>query len=143
MPTKYMQTQNQTPLTMTVTRSQGHKATRSKKAKAKMKKTATHAFRKEKYSLQGMKLYKSLQPVLFKTTIERVKRGQIPNKNPIDVVDAPPWENADKRMEDLPINPSIAQMWRCLFNNDEKTPLQKSMVTVNTGNPVSRGGMSK
>jgi hypothetical protein len=40
-------------------------------------------------------------------------------------------------MEDLPIKPSIAEMWRCLFNNDE--PLQKLKVSVDTLHPFFRG----
>jgi hypothetical protein len=88
-----------------------------------------------------MKLYKNLPSVLFKTIIKRVKRGQGPDKNPIDVFDALPWDNTKKRIEDLPINTSIAEMWGCLFNNDEQTPLQR--LILNTGHPVSRGKRNK
>jgi hypothetical protein len=46
-----------------------------------------------------MKLYKNLPPVLFKTTIKNVKRGQGPDKVPFDFFDAHPWDNGEKIME--------------------------------------------
>jgi peptide deformylase len=39
-------------------------------------------------------------------------------------------------MEDLTIHPSVAEMWRCLFDKDEQTPLQKLLVTVNAGHTI-------
>jgi hypothetical protein len=93
----------------------GHEA---KESKDKKEIPATCAFSKERYCIQDMKLYKNLPPVFFKRTIKRVKRGQGPYKTLTDVCDELPWDNGGNKMEDLPINPSIAEMWHCLFNNE-------------------------
>ena len=47
-------------------------------------------------------------------------------------------KNAEKKMEDLPMNPSIVEIWRSLFDKENKTPLQKLVVTVNVGHPVTK-----
>jgi hypothetical protein len=67
-----------------------------------------------------------------------VKIGQSVSKNQIDVFDALPWEGAKTKMEDLPIHPSLAETWRCLFDKDNQTPLQKLMVTVYAGNLIGK-----
>jgi hypothetical protein len=41
-------------------------------------------------------------------------------------------------MEDLPLHPSISEILRSLFDKETQTPLQKTMVTVNIGNPLSK-----
>jgi hypothetical protein len=63
-----------------------------------------------------------------------VKRGKCVNKSPLNVFDSLPWKETEKKMEDLPIHPSISEMWRSLFDNDGQTPFQKTMVTVNHDN---------
>jgi hypothetical protein len=52
--------------------------------------------------------------------------------------DALPWEETEKRMEDLPLHSAIGEMGRSLFDKDNQMPLQKNIVTVNLGNPISK-----
>jgi hypothetical protein len=93
MTTGPIQAQNMTPLTVTA----------AKESKNKKEKPATHAFHKVRDYVQDIKLYKNLPPVVFKTSINKVKRGQGPDKVPFDVFDAQSRDNGEKLMEDLPI----------------------------------------
>jgi hypothetical protein len=54
-----------------------------------------------------MKKFQALPPVLFKRTIKKVKRGKGIEKSPINVYDALPWEETDRKLKDLSLHPSI------------------------------------
>jgi hypothetical protein len=41
-------------------------------------------------------------------------------------------DGVEKNLEDVPIHPCISRLWRALFSRENKTPLQKLMVAVNS-----------
>jgi hypothetical protein len=94
--------------------------------------------KKTKPASYALLQFKSVPRVYFKTTIKDVNRGQNVNKNSIPAYDALPWTRTPITMEDLPIHPAIGEIWRCLFDKDKQTPLQKLMATVNAGNPRTK-----
>jgi hypothetical protein len=65
--------------------------------------------------------------------------GEGVDKSPINVCDALPWEETESKMKDLSLHPSIGKIWRSIFDKDDHMPLQKTMVTVNVGSPITKG----
>jgi hypothetical protein len=65
-----------------------------------------------------------------------IKKDKFINKNTPSVCDALPWEETKKKVEGLPLHPSIGEMWRCLFDKDNQIPLHKTMVTVKAGHLI-------
>jgi hypothetical protein len=99
------------------------------------RKPASHVFHRVLDYITDMSQYKALPLVYFKTTMKKVKKGQTINKNEPPVCDALEWGGSEIKMEGFPIYPTIAKLWRNLFQDGEKTPLLKIMVTVNAVNP--------
>jgi hypothetical protein len=42
------------------------------------------------------------------------------------------WEGVEKNLHDIPIHHCVSRMWRALFSRENKTPLQKLIVAVNS-----------
>jgi hypothetical protein len=109
----------------------------AKESNNKKTKPATHAFRRVRdYYNTDMNQYQALSIVYFQTTIKKLKKGQIINKNPPSVFDALLCDETQKKWRTPPLNPSIGKRWRCLVDKDNQTLLKK-MVAVNAGNPAA------
>jgi hypothetical protein len=54
---------------------------------------------------------------------ENIGDCQSVNKKSILAFDALPMTGTPITTEDPPIHPTIGEMWRCLFDKDEETPL--------------------
>jgi hypothetical protein len=55
-----------------------------------------------------------------------------PNKCEPAAWDIIPWEGQEKHLHDLPIHPCVSRMWKALFSHEQKKPLKKLMVAVNS-----------
>jgi hypothetical protein len=85
------------------------------------------------YTLNMEKLA-PLMKVTMKITLKKVhKMAPKLIKCDTSVWDALPWDGTEKKMQDLPIHPSLSRMWMELFDRINHAPLQKLMVEVNRG----------
>jgi hypothetical protein len=74
-----------------------------------------------------------LMRINVKLSVKQVaKTSQKPNKCDPSEWDALPWDGVKKNLEYVPIHPCISRLWRALFSRENKTPLQKLMVAVNS-----------
>jgi hypothetical protein len=74
-----------------------------------------------------------LMMINLKLSVKQVaKTSPKPNKCDPSEWDALPWESVEKNLNDIPIHPCVYCTWRALFPRENKTPLQKLMVAVNS-----------
>jgi hypothetical protein len=74
-----------------------------------------------------------LMRINVKRSVKQVaKTSQKPKKCDPSEWDALPWDGVEKNLEDVPIHPCISRLWRALFSRENKTPLQKLMVALNS-----------
>ena len=89
-----------------------------------------------------MRFLNQLMKVTNKVTIKKTaKKTKAFSKCSWAEWDAIPWDpNAHETvLDDLPLKPTIAEMWKSLFDSKTKTPLQKIMVAVNRGSTKKKG----
>jgi hypothetical protein len=74
-----------------------------------------------------------LMRINIKLLVKKVaKTSPKPNKGDPSEWDALAWEGVEKNLHAIPIHPCVSRMWRALFSRENKTPLQKLMVAVNS-----------
>jgi hypothetical protein len=73
-----------------------------------------------------------LMRINLKLSVKQVSKTSLkPSKCDPSEWDALPWEGVGKNLNDIPIHPCVSRIWRALFSRENKTPLQKLMVSVN------------
>jgi hypothetical protein len=66
-----------------------------------------------------------LMRINLKLSVKHVaKTSRKPNTCSPSVWDALAWEGLEKHLHDIPIHPCVSRMWRALFPQETKTPLQ-------------------
>jgi hypothetical protein len=74
-----------------------------------------------------------LMMINLKLSVKQVaKTSPKPNKCDPSEWEALAWEGVEKNLNDIPIHPCISRMRRALFYWENKTPLQKLIVAVNS-----------
>jgi hypothetical protein len=76
---------------------------------------------------------RQLMRINLKLSLEHgIKMIPKPNKCEPAVWDALPREGQEKKLHDLPIHLCVSHMWKALFSLENKTPVQKLIVAVNS-----------